>query len=436
MTEIKGNNRIDRNIPPPVVDTPVVQLPTLRKHTLPNGITMLVYDRCNEPVNYLSVVSRGGQAEAQSAAVAVLTSVMQREGSQLHSGEDIAATMDFNGSWLRGVSHSHHMQQSMYSLNTRFHKVLPVFADLLFHPAFPQSVMEVRREALAKNLEVSAEDVSYVAKCHADKMIMGHNHPLANVDTPQQVRNLSVGDLTGFHSRYCTPENSVIYLCGHITPQIEELVAETFGSQPLSGTGVQIQPAPFSPMAADTSITHHPGALQSAVIMNIPAIPRTHPHYIPLHITVRALGGYFGSRLMQSIREEKGLTYGIDASLVGYIDGAHIQISAETDNRHVYTLIDEVRNEMRRLATDPCRGDELTRLRRSLSSSLASVTDSPFSTIDYHITMLLSGIPCDYFRQRQQAIASITPDTIAEMASLYLNPDNLRIAVVGDSSKM
>lgn len=436
MTIKAGNAHIDRTTPPPVVNYPIVNLPTLHRHSLPNGITMLIYDRCDSPVNYLSVVARGGQAEARSAAVAALTAVMQREGSRLYSGENIAATMDLNGAWLRGVSNSHHLQQSMYSLNSRLSNVLPVFTDMLFRPSFPDSVMDVRREALAKNLEVSANDVSYVAKCNADKMIMGIDHPLAGIDTPEQVRELTAGDLTDFHSRYYTPENCIIYLCGHITPRIEYMVADTFGSLPISGAESQIRVTPFSPAPEGTDITHRPGALQSAVIMNLPAIPRTHPHYIPLHITVSALGGYFGSRLMQSIREEKGLTYGIDASLIGYIDGAHIQISAETDNRHVHTLIDEVRNEMRRLATDPCRGDELTRLQRALSSSLASVTDSPFSTIDYHITMLLSGISDDYFRQRRQAIASITPDTIAEMASLYLTPDNLRIAVVGDSTKM
>lgn len=428
--------RTDRSTPPPISDHTCLHLPPLRTSTLPNGIPLLIYDKCNSPVNYLSVLTRGGQAEAMSAAVAALTSGMQREGSMAHTAEEIASVMDFNGSWLKGSCTSHHMQQSMYSLNSRLSHVLPMFIDTLFHPAFPESILEVRREALAKNLEVCADDVSYVAKCRADEMIMGAAHPLAIIDTPEQVRGITARRLAEFHLGHINPRNSVVYLCGDITPHIEHCVADAFGSLDTNQPEGSIRAIPFSPVVASTDIIHHAGASQSAVIMNLPSIPRSHPDYIPLHITVSALGGYFGSRLMQSIREEKGLTYGIDATLYGYIDGAHIQISAETDNRHVGTLIDEVRSEMRRLATDPCCGDELTRLRRSISSSLAAVTDTPFSTIDYHISMLTSGIATGYYQARAQAVAGITPDIIAEMAEKYLDPEELRIAVVGDTYKM
>lgn len=421
-----------RRCAPAVSDIPALSLPPLRRRTLPNGMTLHIYDGCDSAVNQLTVVTPGGEAEAPDASTAPLLGIMKREGSRLYSGEEISSTLDFCGSWLAVSPSSHHIRHTLLSLNKCIDRVLPPFADLVFNPVVPEDVLAIRRESLANNLEMSMADVNYLAHCRCDELIMGPHHRLARTDTPAHIRSLDAESLLAFHAMSANPALTHIYLAGDITPEVEESVAHCFGMIDSAPTGAPAMIEPFSPQPAGRyERIPLPGAMQSAVAMSLPAVPRTHPDYHLLHIAVSALGGYFGSRLMLNIREEKGLTYGISAQLLGYIDDAHIRISAETDPRNTDMLIDEVRRELADLAVNPPQGDELKRLRQSLISSLSATLDSPFNIVKYHITGLISGLPDGYFDRQMQQLAAITPEAIAETARRYLDPDALRIAVAG-----
>lgn len=163
--------------------------------------------------------------------------------------------------------------------------------------------------------------------------------------------------------------------------------------------------------------------------MSIPAIPRTHPDYNALRMTVTALGGYFGSRLMTNIREDKGYTYGISAALLGAREGGYTMISAQCDDRYTEALIEETKSELRQMVDKPLSDDEFNRLKFNVASDLASTLDSPMTMMDYYILKRSVGIPDNYFEARQATLATIDPDTIREMSRRYLDPDQLRISI-------
>lgn len=421
-----------RAVAPPVSDVVRFSLPQLRTVDLPGPLRLHVYDSCDTPVCYLSALCPGGASEAQSPAVAWLAATTMREGSRNMDGDTIDSILDYNGAWIKSANTSHHIQTSLFSLNARLPQVLPVFMDILAHPTYPSGRIAVRREALARNIEVSQTDVSYMAQCAIDRMIMGPGHPEARTDTPHSIIQLDSDMLSAFAPSQITPSTE-FFLCGQVTPQIERMVSDAI----LSVCGQAMSPSPilnlqpYSPMPTARQHIHMPGSQQSAVMLALPAIARNHPDYIPLHLAVTALGGYFGSRLMLEIRERKGLTYGISATLNGSLDGAHILVSAQTGNDTVESLIEGVAVEMRRLATDPPRGEELRRLRQSAVSTQASTLDSPFSIINFHILERTVGLTPGYFAAKQQAICRLTPDMIAEMAARYLDPGRLRIAIAG-----
>lgn len=425
-------NQIFRQTPPPVAEMTAFDMPALRRRRLDSGIEMIIYDGCDSAVNYLTLISPGGMCELPSAAVGALNAIMRREGTASFSGEEIDSALDFNGSWLRCNNMSHDFRISMYSLNSRLCHTLPYFKEMAFMPAFGSEALSVRREALARETEVSLSDVDYLAKSECDRMIMGRAHPLARTDSPDAIRAVSSADLSESFKAISSPENSILFLCGMITPEIEELVAREFSRLPEGRTRPQRIVTPFEAVEAGTlHVIDRPDSQQSAVVMAMPAIPRNHPDYIDLHIAVSALGGYFGSRLMLNIRERLGLTYGISAALCGMADGAYVMIQADTDRRHVENLRNEVALELDRLASEPPQGEELTRLRQSLLSSQAAVLDSPFSIIDNAITELTAAIPAGYFNAKLKAISALTPEKIAEVSAKYLRPANLRTVVAG-----
>lgn len=422
-----------RSTPPNITLMSAPALPEIRHIKSSSGIGVFIHHKPEISVVYIAAVVAGGSAEALSPAKAVLTAIMQREGCRGHNSGQISERLDFNGATLKSDMSSHHLIHRLYSLRSRLRDVVPLFAEIVCRPTFPDRELTVRREALAKNIAISRENVSYLSSVEGERQIMGASHPLASEDVPESVRAITAEQIADFHRKYAVAGNLTLYMCGNITPDIRSLVCDAFDEAVISGDELPLTVKRFNAAPAGVeNVTRKTDSSQSSIMLSLPAIPRTHPDYLPLHMTVYALGGYFGSRLMLNIREEKGLTYGINASVQGYIDDAYINISAETDNRYVRQVIEESAAELRRLSTDPPCGDELIRLQQSALSMQAAVLDSPISITDHYITAQTQGLPAGYFDSKQTTITSLTPAIISEMATRYLKPDNLRISIAGN----
>ncbi|MDE7410532.1 MAG: insulinase family protein [Paramuribaculum sp.] len=424
-----------RKYAPPVSDTADLNMPEISTRVLDSGIKVTTHRSCDADVCYITLIREGGTAEAQSPAVSALASGLINEGTASFDSETIADTLDRNGAWLTTGTSAHHRRLSLYSLNSQLPHVLPILSEITGTPAFPDDIVQIRTQILAQNIGVSQQDVNYLAHCLSDKMIMGNHHPLARIDTPDEILAITPSAIRQFHQKYNSATSTHLFISGNIDENTETLIINAVNHIPANPVKAPLIITPYTPMPHNsvmTSALDH--ATQSAVVITIPGIPRNHTDYIPLNLTVLALGGYFGSRLMTNIREEKGLTYGIRASLLGQHDGSHIEISAETDNKSTTRLIEEVRSELARLSSDPPRGEELTRIKRAATTSMRAIIDNPFGPIDFRMTMLTSDIPETYFKDKIDAIKALTPDTIARIATTYLRPDTILTAVSGSHS--
>lgn len=418
---------------PATVAVGAMKLPELDTYTLSCGARLCVYNRPEMQVAYLTALQRGGLAEAECMEVAAFAAGMVREGSEMYEDDTTTVLLDLDGASLRLEPGSHHMRYSVYCTDSVLSNVLPVFAAMVCLPTFEPPSYVALREAMARRIEISERDVNYLANCVSDSQIMGQNHPLARMASPEVIRSITPDDLFIFHRGHLVASGLTLMLVGNATPDVIQQIDDEFCNMFIDADGTDaLVVKPFEPAKPlDRMAVELPGALQSAVSITLPAIPRSHPHYIPLHLAVRAFGGYFGSRLMLNIREEKGLTYGIHASLSGYLDDACIEITAQTDAANVEALINEVAAEMRGMSTIPCGPEEMQRLCQSAASAQAAVLDTPLSIMDHYIAAEMSGIPRGYFDARTQAIATLTPEIVTEMARLYLNPDLMRITVAG-----
>ena len=171
--------------------------------------------------------------------------------------------------------------------------------------------------------------------------------------------------------------------------------------------------------------------MQSAIKIGIPTILRTHPDYIPLRILITALGGYFGSRLMQNIREDKGYTYSISALLIGMRNNSCITISSQCATAYTQKVIEEIIKEIHKLQTEPISTDELERVKAYMRGDLAKTTDTPFTLSDYYCAAITNNIPEDYFIKQSMAIDNITPATLQDMAIKYLATNQMLTIVAG-----
>lgn len=422
---------LDRKTPPTIKSFSRLVIPQPRYSSLVNGIPLTIIDHGNDDVTMLSIVWSGGIAEAPSPAITTLVALAMREGTTTHSGAEIAEILEFNGAQLSIQPSSHFFRLDLKVVNSRLKHILPIIVEIFCSPEYPEHELNVLRENQAKSIEIEREKVDYHAANAINNLIMGENHPMAFESTPESIRAITRDDVVAFRKKIFCTKPVHIYLAGHITPETEHLVNSHIGYIDFESEIISPIEIPFRAASQHETFILRPDSLQSAVRFAIPTIRREHPDYTALRLLVMSLGGYFGSRLMLNLREDKGFTYGVHAYLLGYREGGVMMISTQCDNRYTDSLIDETRKEIERLANGDFTDEEIERLRFNAMSQLASMLDTPFSIIDYYRNQLLSDTPIDYFYQQQEAIDALTSDRLALLAR-HLTLSNLYTARAGD----
>ena len=428
----------DRRTAPEVSVPGNLIMPPVESLILANGARLACYSGGDADVNSLTVAIGGGTAEEEVAGLTSLTNAVAVDGTTTMTSEEIAEVLDFNGSWTSGNVGLHRLTRHFFSLNSRFDDVLPVIADIIESPVFPDHESAVGCEKSARQAELEREKERFYSDNEVNRLLKGRRSRSARVAEPDELRALTADDLRRAYRRAFNPLNMTVYLSGRLTPHIVDAVASRFEAMKAHGEGVGPAASDFKadgkPRRVDIP---RPGALQSAISAGIATpVGRRDDDYEMLRIAVVALGGYFGSRLMLNIREDKGYTYGIGASLMGYPDESFLRISTQCDNRYANSVIDEIRAELLRLQSpDSFNADEIERLRSFVTTLLTAELDSPFAIMNHHAVLDDVGAPADYFARQQRALASMTPESLAGMARRYLSPENLYIAVAGDIRK-
>ncbi len=424
-------DRARRLIAPDVQPLGDLRLPRINAKTLPNGVVLNWYEGGTQAVNQLSLVFAGGRAEAKQPAIADLCGQMLVEGSKSKSGTDISEALDFRGAHFMARSDSHFSIVKIASLNSMSHGVLPLFLELITEPAFPDYALSIVRNRYVKSLEQSRSQVQVIADLALNPLMMGEGNPLAKAEAPEDIAMITRADIEDFHQRVYIADGCQAFLSGQITPEILDEVCQMLMSLPQGTQCVTLTEHPYLPQSPQTVFSTKPEALQNAIAIGFPAPNRNHPDYIPLRFAVMALGGYFGSRLMLNVREDKGYTYGILAFLKGTLDGSTVCITTQTDPKYTEPMLQEIKIELDRLVTQPMDADELMRLRQHIGAALMETLDSPFSIINYYQTKLLVGMPEGYFDMQAEIARHLNHQFWCEMARKYLQPDQMRIAIAG-----
>lgn len=420
---------------PEVKDFECLVLPPETVEEISPRITLHTVNVGTQHINRITVIfERGNLAQGKDYCVAsgMLPRILT-EGTSSMSGAEIATVIDSAGAWMVPQSMIHHSVISLTSLNDVTPALLDILTNVVLSPELSQATFQRWR---ARNAASRRQLLSRVAVHAADAcntMLSGPTHPYMLPITPEAIDSTPYEKLTAAYHYLRNNARIHIYAGGCLDDKFMDTL-RSFAHR-LANTVGNNEPAPMvvipaSPSAPARVDVDMPGSMQTAITAGIPVpVPRNHPDYTPLRNTVAALGGYFGSRLMTNLREERGLTYGINAALRGTWEGTDMLIGAQCAAGSTNLVLEEIAAELRRLAECPPEGAELQRLRGFLASNLATTLDNPFSVLDYYVNQTTLGTPDGYFQQQFAAQQTLTSDIIATMAQRYLNPDNLRIGV-------
>lgn len=423
---------MDRTIQPEIQPLKNFHIQTPVRTTLPNGIPLTVINVGEQEVVRMDVLFSGGRWQQSQKLQALFTNRMLREGTTKYTAATIAEKLDYYGSWLELSSSSEYAYITVYSLNKYLAKTLEVVESMIKEPLFPQKELQTILDTNIQQYLVNTSKVDFLAHRSLLKSLYGEQHPCGKIVMEEDYHTITPEVLREFYEQHYHSGNCSIFLSGKVTDDIISRVTDIFGI-PFGQYQLQMPKLsfPFAAIPEKRIFTEREDAMQSAVKMGCTTITREHPDYPKLRVLMTLFGGYFGSRLMSNIREDKGYTYGISAGVVFYPDSGLLIVSTETDNEYVEPLIQEVYHEIDRLHQEPVSAEELRMVRNYMLGEMCRSYESPFSLSDAWIFIATSGLKDDYFARSLQAVNEITPAEIQDLAQRYLCKETLKEVIAG-----
>ena len=421
---------LDRTKAPQVQKIDSLTLPEPNKIVLDNGIPLYLLELGTQEVLKLEVVYYAGRPFEEKKLIGRLTARMLKEGTQQTSAEAIAEKVDFYGATLSVPVNLDTSSFILYSLTKHFYELIPLFGEVLHQPLFSERELNTVMRSHLQRLHVDMSKNDVVAYRQITEYIFGESHPYGYNSYPETYRHISIEDLQKHFERNYTDDNCLIFLSGRINEDTIPLINKYLGQRKQFGKP-QSNKLIIENNSPDKIEIKLPDSVQTAIRMGNRLWNRHHPDYHGLYILNTILGGYFGSRLMTNIREEKGYTYNIFSSIDTMLLDGYFMIGTEVGNKYVEDTFHQINIEIDRLKTELVSAGELDMVRNYLLGNLMTMLDGPFNVSEIIRTLYVENVPLDEFEKLVHLIHNITPERIRALARLYLNPEQMWKVVVG-----
>jgi predicted Zn-dependent peptidase len=397
---------------------------------------LYVLDFPGQEVLKVEAVFRAGRPQEEKRLAARATARLLREGTSKRLGAEIAEHFDFYGASVSVPTNLDTANFLLFTLSKYAAEVIPLFAELLREPSFPENELETFRRTSIQELSVELEKVETLAYRKVTELIFGEHHPYGYNSVAADYTAIQREDLQYFFHKWYTPAHCQLFASGHVDAATLDLLNKHFGApRPatiLPDTLAFPPVLPFVAMGSPSKVVMaHPGSLQTAIKIGRRAFGRSHPDFNGLFVLNTLLGGYFGSRLMANIREKKGFTYNIYSTLDAYVNDGCLYIACEVDPANASATEKAIFAEMKKLRDKLVPPSELEMVRNYLLGMILNGIDGPMNTSDVVRGVIVEGLPWDSFSEMVDTIREITPEQVQILAQRYLQPTDFWNVTVG-----
>ena len=423
-------NKLQR-IQPLALPVEKVLIPDTKSFILSNEVPVYMIEAGTEDIMRLEFIFRAGLVKENLPLISSTCNMMLSEGSQNYTSEELNRLLDYYGVFLNLTAEKDCAGVVLFFLSKHIEKVLELSREILFRPVFPQPELNALMNKRLRWYLVNREKVQNLAIDQFFESLFGKNHPYGHQVSEQDFENIIPSQLSDFHTKYYTPGNMAVLVSGKIHNKTEELLNSYFGN--ISSKEIKIEGAVnfLTDNAVRKVHINKSATVQTAIRIGSTTINKRHPDYPGLKILDSVLGGYFGSRLMKNIREEKGFTYGISSSLTSLDLTGYKVISTEVSQKNCKRTIDEIYNEIKLLQNVPVKKEEMSVVRNYMSGEMVRMFDGPFALAESFRSTWEFGLDNSYYYRLAEKIITIDPDEIKELAGTYYNIDELYEVTVG-----
>jgi predicted Zn-dependent peptidase len=410
---------------PPIRPVLLGNIPEAGFIRLRNRIPVYLIEAGTEDIERLEFTFGAGSAMEYLPLLASTVNAMLTEGTVNYTPAKLNRELDFHGAFYHLYCEKDRAGIVIYCMNKHIEKILELAREILFSPVFPLKELRPLMKKRFRSFLINREKVNNLASDQYFESIFGEHHPYGRQIVTDDFKNLDPSVLKDFHSAYYTPGNMAIIVSGKIHEDIADLLNCYFGDIKSDKTYIEESCSYLEKQKNNRVHIKKSGAVQTAIKIGSPAINKRHHDYPGLKIMNVILGGYFGSRLMKNIREDKGYTYGISSSVSSFNLSGFKVISTEVSKNFTQKTIDEIYSEIRLLQKVPVEKEELTIVKNYMLGDMVRMFDGPFALAESFRSVWEFGLDNSYYYRLADKIKTIEPDEITALARTYYNIDDL-----------
>ncbi len=428
------NDRLNRQVAPPVVWSDSMRFPAFAEETLQNGIQFYSLAEGDIPALKVQFFFPGGTVSQPKKLVASAAMAMLSYGTESLDYETFATKIDSLGARITPSTSTRFTRLSMTCVADKLYEAWELLEDCMLHPRCDEENFRTWVAKQRAQAEIRMQESNYLAVRGLQETLMP-GHALGTYANLEDYDRLSIEDVRDYLHTYLRAEGTKAIVSGGFS---KEMLAWVKGKvAQLQWGKSNAQPEEARPVDYDYSpeklkLTEAPIGIQVSVEMGrlIPQLDVE--ELLELRIAVMLLGGFFGSRLIKNIREEKGYTYGIHSYLMPLPDGYELCISSEIGNQYVEDAVLEIHRELVRMQTTPVQEEELEVVRNYLMGMMLRSFDGVFPSARQLRTLVLQPeLPKDYYYQYIKKIRSITPESLQRISQSWLVPSAFSLSAAG-----
>jgi len=399
-----------------------------RKTQLQNGAPLFSLNMGTQPICNLQILFHAGRKYETSRSAASFTAKMLFEGNEKLSATAINQIFDEVGAYWEINAGTDYLTIDIHVMTKHLSTVLETVYGCLSTPSFPKSEYEQLKSRTIQQLRVNLEKTSYLAAVNFRQKVFGIEHPYGYSLTLETLQKGQLEDVVTFYDQNIKDSPFSVILSGQVSDAEISLIDNWLGS-------LHILPKKASvgkELTLQTPVKAYiekEEASQTSIRLGKSTFLKKHPDAIKFEVLNEILGGYFGSRLMKNIREQKGFTYGIYSSLIYFQDMGYFVIGSDVIKEKRAEALEEINKEIGILTKEPVRKDELETVKNYMAGNFVKSISSSLAASEYFKTIYFNQLPADYYDNYISKINQVTSEELLEMATKYLTSGLIEVSV-------
>lgn len=418
---------INRTIQPAAKPVQKVEFVKPEKLSVKNNIPFFSLKSGSQPVLRLEFFFRAGSKYQEKPLQAGFTVSQLLEGTTSYTTKQIADHFDYYGAFIQGETEDEYAVITLHCLSKNFKDVWPVLKEVLTCPAFPEKELKTALANGKQKLSVNLNKVEFVARREFSSAIFG-NHPYGKKAELSDYDQLTSDDLKKYYNQFYSSVNCIIVASGNFGEDVLNTLKDELDLPVSKNDFAKFE---FENIPSVKKNIPKEGSVQCGIRLGKKLFNRSHPDFMGMNVVNTLLGGYFGSRLMANIREDKGYTYGIGSALATYNDSGVFLIATEVGSEVCKDALHEIYKEIELLRTEKVSDEELDLVKNYMLGSFLRNSDGPFAMADRFKTIYFSGLDYSYYEKYIKKVNSITADEILDLCKKYLDTKSFTEIVAG-----